>query len=305
MAALRRRKVRLATPQTLRNLFAKKYRKKKRKAGVGRPPVGTRNKTFSEIVATTPEEAASGKFKPVGNLFIFIPSEAERFLWNRLDNLTDPRNLEELWFRKDWGIYPYLRTLRDHPQGSKLTIKKLRPDQLMMYRIKRPIPPVQDPSTGQMIQSELPFEEYYPYRDIVRKKWIPKVLYGSETAQQGLFGSVNIAKRVAKAFDINLNTTAPTSSWYVSDAPAVREHAIRGYHFDKDQYEIAKSAVLETLRNAFQSGVINRPDWKSNEIRYWSSIEKRLIEVAGPKAQSILERLKHQYNLEKQRLMQS
>jgi hypothetical protein len=112
MAALRLRKVRVITPEESEKYdrWLKKGIKRGRTAEFGKRLPG-KTKYVWEIVATTPEEAASGLFKPVGDLLVFIPSKSEDVLWQRLRTMDQPEH-RDLWYHPYYGIKAALRKTR-------------------------------------------------------------------------------------------------------------------------------------------------------------------------------------------------
>lgn len=273
MAAFKKRYVRLITKKESRAFLNEV---KRRKAKGLKPLIHTKLPGKSiltwEIVATTAEEAASGLFKPIGDLLAFIPEQVEDHLWSRLHLMYLPEN-REVWTNPYWGLLAAIKKMRVHIPWTKI---KADPDLFRTF-----------PSS--LFDEELNFqsgtpesglsEEYNPFKRFVERHWLPKWLYASKGAREGYFPDWRRAKAVAGAFGIEVDHKKKEADWFRTMTPDVESEAQRTIAVSEDSFQDMKQAIQSSIEQSWTKREVFEPDWNVlfDQLRGMYGIKTRVL----------------------------
>jgi hypothetical protein len=301
MAALRRASKRIITKENARNFLRLQQRVKRKlqKALPSRKQAG-RLERFIEIVATTAQEAQSGMFKPVGDIFIFSPELAEPFLWQRIRLMHLQENWE-IWWHPRYGLRKAMTTVGlawPVPEFIKMRGRKAYnnyiPQGLIDLRFKKKIPARIDPIEKKVVEQEVEYEEA-TYEKFVTNKWLPLFLYGNRHASEGMFRDTQHAQGVAKIFGVTVDLYASSTTWFKTPTPEVNEYVKRQSLVSEEAYVALRDAILHAAHLQIEQGY----DPQLN----WQNYEQRLKDLAGPRAAEITARLRAEIEPEVARMM--
>lgn len=268
MAALRERLVRIVTVHDAERYEAHaRKQRRKLKAKIGRPFSPGRSVRTWEIVATSPEEMQTGLFQPVGAYLTFIPGLVEGKLWERI-RLMDQEEYRDIWSNPYWGI--------------KVALKKMGwsyPGQVPQFPV----------GLLDIVHTSAPAGEGVstvrrPYEEFITRVWIPRWLYGSQSARNGRFDNWRRAQAIASAFGISVDTKAKQSSWYRTDIPEVLTEAQQSLVVPEDTYEFLKQSIISDMEQSYAKQRPFEPDW--------NVLFQHLRGLVGPNAQRLLDRFR-------------
>lgn len=281
MAALRVRWVRvLFAKETSRLKTAQKAASRKMKMHKGPIKSYSRRKTYVEVVATSEQEANSGLFAPVGDIYVFKPEDNEAFLWERVRNMSDEDNYE-VWSMPGIGIRAALKKMNvDYP-------KQLNSDPARLLEL-----PAKTGSGYEHSGSET--FVLHPFERIFRQVWIPSFVYKTELGRSGLFPKKKTAQAVAALYGITVNLNVPSSQWYRSPLPDVVSDVMRSNQIDESAYQHWKQVLLSTAEAKAEAGEVSQINW--------DIVERTIRDEAGPHTASVMSRLHAELDPELARL---
>ena len=299
MAALKETVIRAITGEnTKKHLSYLKKRERTKEKGLqvgrGRPKAEGRPLRVWEIVATTANEAQSGMFKQVGNIFVFDPAQAEQFLWQKVRLMHLEENWH-IWFHPAWGIkavfkifgfaYPKPRRFQELPQAAREQAeRRYIPAGLLDLTTPVTIPAVIDKITGEVREPARLVEERR-YEKFLQDKWLPAFVYGnSKLTQNGQFTKKRYAGRLTSIFGINVDVTAKKENWFTIVVPEVNELIRRSMFLTEEGYTRLKDDMLHNAALVIQAG--------HDFIPNWIDIERNLRELVGPRAAEVTNRLR-------------
>jgi hypothetical protein len=279
MAALRHRIFRVITPEESRKheKWLKAGLKKKRHQGYARKLPG-RAVQMWEVVATTPAEAASGLFQPVGNLMVFIPEQVEDKLWERIRLMDRPEHAE-VWKNKYWGIRTALKQMGmfiEH-EVAQFPVGLLDVEKHVI------VPAEVDPITHQE-RAPQQMVKVRQYEAFIRDVWFPKWLYSSRLAQQGKFKDTKRAQAVASAFGLDVDTLARKQDWFTTGTPDVLAEAERNIILPEETFQDIKQSWISMMESRHAKGLPIQIDWDMALEQYRGGY--------GVKAKQIIDRLR-------------
>lgn len=266
MAALRLRKLLIPTKEDvikhMRREARKKSHLKKLSDGAGRPKKPGSYVRMYEVVATTPQEAQSPLFKQVGELFVFIPEQAEHILWQRLRTMDHPEH-RDLWYHPYWGIKAALKKFKvavPTPRWRTPAGASPFPSSILDLEYHDIIPERIDPVTGE-VRHGGGMQTRRTYETFVRDYWLPAFLYRSKSARTGLFPDTKNAQAVASAFGITVDRYAKSSDWFRTQTPDIVTEAERSVEVSEEAYQQVRDSIMEGIKANASQGMSYHPDW--------------------------------------------
>lgn len=295
MAAFRKRDVRVITSKENR-AFLREVARRKRK---GLKPLHYRDapgksvKRF-EIVATSAEEAASGLFKPVGDLLAFIPEQVEDHLWSRISTMDAEQN-REVWTNPYWGIKQAMKKMgmgipwEKIRQSRDLSIHfpaSLLEQALEQHRIVPAEVKVVKDLTGELKTIKVPehMQRYNPFKEFIERVWLPRWLYNVNGVREGYFPNIRRAFAVTSAFGIEIDMSKKAADWFRTMTPNVEAEAERTLVVSDDAFQDLKQAIQSSIEQSWARRQVFEPDW--------NVLFEQLRGMYGIKTQGIVDRLR-------------